>query len=128
MREDKVSGPVLVRRRSTVGYSGTGNRNGRLTRKASPTPPRYSSTLLPPPNADQRGTVTRFDTRSNEEDGQLRKLELIMRSKKRDMLYSQKPPCMSRFCVLQITSSHFWKLKFDRSQRHIAWPPQCLPA
>ena len=33
-------------KRSMVGYSGTGNRKGRPTRKATPTPPRHSSTLL----------------------------------------------------------------------------------
>ena len=32
-------------KRSMVGYSGTGNRKGQTTRKASPKPPRHSSTL-----------------------------------------------------------------------------------
>jgi hypothetical protein len=32
-------------KRSKVSYSGTGNRKGRLTRKATPKPPRHSSTL-----------------------------------------------------------------------------------
>ena len=32
-------------KRGMVSYSGTGNRKGRPTRKASPTPPRHSSTL-----------------------------------------------------------------------------------
>jgi hypothetical protein len=35
-------------KRSMVGYSGTGGRKGRPTRKATPKPPRHSSTLLLP--------------------------------------------------------------------------------
>jgi hypothetical protein len=47
MREICTSGSTSGEwKRSMVGYSGTGNRKGQPTRKATPTPPRHSSTLL----------------------------------------------------------------------------------
>ena len=46
MREIRPSGSMSGEwKRSTVGYSGTGRRKGRTTRKATPKPPRHSSTL-----------------------------------------------------------------------------------
>jgi hypothetical protein len=46
MREIRLSGSTSGEwKRSKVGYSGTGNRKGRVTRKAKPKPPRHSSTL-----------------------------------------------------------------------------------
>jgi hypothetical protein len=50
MRQIRTSGSMSGEwKRGTVSYSGTGNRKGRLTRKASPTLPRHSSTLPGPP-------------------------------------------------------------------------------
>jgi hypothetical protein len=47
-------------KRGTVSYSGTGNRKGPLTRKASPTLPRHSSTLPISPHSSSVGTSRRW--------------------------------------------------------------------